>query len=283
MAEDFVVIYNLLHQCLAELTRRSLLRHVWNKWEDSSKEERTIEDFVHDTIGIGKIVPARYWELLSIPDIPNYWSNGTAARTGETLHRLYYTFDANRVDPLCRDGLRGRITTRPNSLFSLDLINYGVGVVRRARAWSVGCGPVGKIKPKGYKVYQTILAKTHVNPDDNNKPLMEDWESTNIVFGDMYGEVLQIKDREKDTNFLKKLCEGLNQKPIIYWGEKIISLHQKHIDCQRLWNHPPKSPEELTERVDYIIAHSTLDKNPGISMKYHSKFKDKQYVCALSN
>ena len=271
MAEEFVVVHDPLHEEMANLSRKTPLEPVFER-RKSSPNFGKVEDIVHDVDGVERLASARYYELL---DIPVFYDNGQPARTAQTLY-IYDYFDANKVDKYCRDGLRSKITLRATSLFSVDLLNHGIGIVRRVRAWSGGFyaalgDHLGRIELNGAKVYQTIIAKTHTDPEDTVITHAEDWESTNIVYGDSYGEVQQIQDRKSDREFLVKLCEGLNLEPESqsFWTPDYKGLHKNHVACQRLWDDPPQSPDELVDRVDYILAHCVLDDKPKSSVRLH--------------
>src|SRR3989338_306853 len=147
MAEEFVVIWNELHRHMVALSRGTTLIPIF---EGSITKPRSndakVEDVIHDTTNLGGIVPQRYYELL---DIPEFWGNGDRARTSDTLDHQNY-FDANRIDELCRDGMRNRIDVRFTSMFAVDPINYGVGILRPVRVWSGGFyaalgKPLGKL------------------------------------------------------------------------------------------------------------------------------------------
>jgi len=284
MAKEFVVIWNELHRHMAALSRETPLIPVF---EGSMTKPRTenskVEDVIHDTDNLDRIVPSRYYELL---DIPEFWANGDRARTPHALYHQNY-FDANRVDELCRDGERNRISLRYTSMFSVDPINSGVGILRPARAWSGGFyaalgEPLGKLTARGMKVHGHIIARTHIDPEDTNKYHTEDWESTNMLYGDMYGEVQQLHDRRTERKFLEQVVQGLNSGKGTLESmetlEEFKKVYRNHLACQSLWELPPQSADELLERVDYILGHATLDEKSKVDVKLHKAFYKGPYL-----
>jgi hypothetical protein len=284
MANEFVVVWNELHSLMASLSRTTPLIPVFKgSVTKPTNGSAKVEDVIHDTTNLGSIVPQRYYEML---DIPEFWANGGRARTPETLYHHNY-FDANRVDELCRDGLRNRISYRDTSMFSFDPINFGVGILRPVRAWSGGFyaalgEALGKLTARGMEVYGHIIARTHIDPEDTNICHAEDWESTNMLYGDMYGEVQQINDRREEKDFLEEVVRGLNGSNrflgSIGTGQEYKKLYRNHLACQNLWQLPPQSPHELLERVDYILGHVTLDEKPTVDVKLHKAFYKGPYL-----
>ena len=284
MAEKFVVIWNELHRHMAALSRGTPLIPIF---EGSITKPRSndakVEDVIHDTTNLGRIVPQRYYELL---DIPEFWANGDKARTPDTLYHQDY-FNANRIDELCRDGMRNRTDLRYTSMFAVDPINHGVGILRRVRAWSGGFyavlgEPLGKLTARDMKVYGYIIARTHIDPEDTNKYHAEDWESTNMLYGDMYGEVQQLHDRRTEKMFLEQVVQGLNSGKgtfeSIGYMEEFKQAYRNHLACQSVWKLPPESADELLERVDYILEHSLFDEQPKTDLKLHKEFYKGPYL-----
>ena len=284
MATEFVVVGNELHRHMAALSRETPLIPVFERSTITQRNnDAKVVDVIHDTDNLDKIVPQRYYELL---DIPSFWADGGRARTSKTLYHQNY-FDANRVDELCRDSMRNRISRRCTSLFSVDPINSGVGIVRPARARSGGFyaalgEPLGKLTARDMKVYGHIIARTHIDPEDTNKYHAEEWESTNMLYGDMYGEVQQLHDRRTDQDFLEQVVHGLNAGKgfleEIGTLEEFKQVYRNHLTCQSLWELPPQSPDELLERVDYILGHTTFDEKPTVDVRLHREFYKGPYL-----
>ncbi len=174
--------------------------------------------------------------------------------------------------------MRDRISLRFTSMFSVDPINSGVGILRPSRAWSGGFyaalgEPLGKLTPRNMKIYAHIIARTHIDPEKTDKYHAEDWESTNMLYGDMYGEVQQLSDRKSERKFLEQVVQGLNSVCGMQGKlEEFKQVYKNHLACQMLWELPPQSPDELLERVDYILEHTTFDELPKTDLKLHREF-----------
>lgn len=284
MAEEFVVVWNELHRHMAALSRETPLIPVFERSVAKPRSrDAKVEDVIHNTDNLDKIVPPRYYELL---DIPEFWINGGRARTPHTLYHQNY-FDANRVDELCRDGMRNRISLRCTSMFAVDPINYGVGILRPVRAWSGGFYAalgefLGKLTARDIKVYGYIIARTHIDPEETDKYHAENWESTNMLYGDMYGEVQQLHNRKTDRKFLEQVVQGLNAGKGTFEGigmlEEFKKAYRSHLNFQSLWQLPPQCPDELLERVDYILGHTTFDEQPKTDLKLHREFYKGPYL-----
>ncbi len=278
MASEFVVVWNELHQQMAALSRGTPLIPVFEgDTVKPRKKSAKVIDMIHNTKPLDRIVPQRYYELLEIPE---FWGAGGRARTPETLYIQDY-FNANRVDELCRDGQRNRIDVRITSMCSVDPINFGVGIFRPVKAWSGGFyaalgEPLGKLTARGMKVYAHIIARTHIDPENTSERHAEDWESTNMLYGDMYGELQQLQDRKTEKRFLEQVCQGLNVSGR-YMADRLSEYHQlyqNHLACQSLWNEPPKNSGELLERVEYVLGHSSFDEKPKVDLKLHRAYKE---------
>ncbi|GEM_PF-4888614 len=285
MAMEFAVIWNELHRHMAALSRGTPLVPVFEGSATKPKRgDAKVEDIIHETDVLERIVSPRYYELL---DVPEYWEDGSgSARTPHTLYHQNY-FDANRVDELCRDGLRNRISLRSTSMFAVDPISYGVGILRPVRAWSGGFHaalgePLGKLTARGTRVYGHIIARTHIDPEKTGKSHAEDWESTNMLYGDMYGEIQQLDDRRTEKKFLEQVIQGLNagKDTLERMGtlEEFRRVYKNHLACQSLWKSPPQSPDELLERIDYILEHSTFDEQPNTNLRLHKEYYKGPYL-----
>lgn len=262
MADEFVVAYDELHDIMSYISRKTNLFPIF-------KESQPVEilDMVHDTSKLENIIPVRYYELL---DIPEYFDDGEIGRNPSILYHGNY-FDSTKLDVRCRGGMRDYITRASTSICSIDLLNFGLGILRPTRAnmdtlAAVLGEPDGKISLKGTKIYGNFIAKTKYNPGGVFS--VEDWESTNIIYGDAYGEIQQLNDRRDDKIFLEHLYKVLNLRSNMSQSlESFREIYTSHLESQSFWNQPPSSIEDLLKRVDYILEHSTLDKNPREEVK----------------
>jgi len=99
------------------------------------------------------------------------------------------------------------------------------------------------------------------------------FESTNLILADSYGELEQLRKRSSDKTFLKKYLEELKytSKYKKYWsipfeaphsilefGEEIAGAWLKHIK-NGIWENPPQSVEELSDRVNFLLENTLID------------------------
>ena len=86
------------------------------------------------------------------------------------------------------------------------------------------------------KVYEHIIARTHIDLKDTNKYHAEDWESTNMLYGEMYGEIQQLHDKKTVQNFLEQVVRGLNTGKgfleEIRTLEEFKQAYRNHLTCQ---------------------------------------------------
>jgi hypothetical protein len=289
MAEDFAVVADELHCLMATLSRKDPLKPVFieigeDGYEHQSNEDgpgKRLIDIMHNITDLEPIVPARYYEILNLHD---------KLRTESMLYYLHWFYDSRRTDFRCKSQNKTVIRHVPTSMFTIDLLNYGVGVFRSVKdnpnlLLSFLGTPSGKLVPKGTKVYSESIRQTLYNPETKQWD-PERWESTNIIYGDAYGELQQLSDRRDDTQILEYVCKILTlctdnpksvyvryeeeefEEPEIgdsledrkFRVESIVD--QFHIECQAIWRQPPKNAKELIERVDFILERCTLDHNP---------------------
>jgi hypothetical protein len=108
----------------------------------------------------------------------------------------------------------------------------------------------------------------------NSLPLLyraqkESYDSTNVIYGDAYGELEQLWDRRADISFLDRVALSLGRMkthaeigafldPPLNLPE-IMRLHRR---CQPLWRTPPASGRALLRRLEYIFANVTIDSVP---------------------
>ncbi|TSC86240.1 MAG: hypothetical protein G01um10147_952 [Microgenomates group bacterium Gr01-1014_7] len=126
------------------------------------------------------------------------------------------------------------------------------------------------------------------------------YESTNIIYGDSYGELEQIMRRRDDKVFLDLYLQVLN-----YQGERLIpggtdpdvwynkgrdffetyrgypleassplcKAWTQHIDQYGLWDKLPQTTQELLGRVEFLLANTVIDYHPTFRRtKYDHKY-----------
>jgi hypothetical protein len=97
----------------------------------------------------------------------------------------------------------------------------------------------------------------------------ESFDSTNVIYGDVLGELEQLWDRRADTAFLEGIARSLQAlrasgeiaaylSPPLNLSE-VIKLHLR---AQSLWRTPPASGRALLRRIDYLLEHIQVDNCP---------------------
>jgi hypothetical protein len=210
-------------------------------------------------------------------------------------------FDATKVDKRCHGTARLRLEKRKPSigppelrrlvfgdmkapsLFSAELLCFGVGALRRL--WDNPHDPdqvyarknLGRINSLKMIVYGRTAATYHSRMF--NKTLPETWESTNIIYGDAYGELEQIWSRRDDKSLLSSIVRSLND---VRKGPKTenfdcylpkdasIQACRTHLQAQSIWDTPILSYRELIKRVAFLLKNTFLDSNPATVLELHA-------------
>lgn len=121
-----------------------------------------------------------------------------------------------------------------------------------------------------------------------NETNREAWESTNIVYGDSYGELEQLMRRRNSRQFLDRYLQLLQEatskrtlkkndmygKPLdtsyeIFAGicdrkgddSRLHEIWLRHIDETKRWDKAPKSRKELLQRVEELLENTIIDKS----------------------
>jgi hypothetical protein len=264
MTKRYVAINDEPHQILRGLT--STIPIV-----SKTDCEGFVQDAIYDLTGIAEKLPDLYF-FISYPD------NNEALLDLTDENKLSFAekrrfFDATLVDRRCMGTCRLRLNKKGTSLFSAELLCFGAGALRQL--WDNPNDPAhaqfrrlcGRIASLDMVVYCRIPA-TFYSPA-LQKDLLESWESTNIIYGDAYGEVEQIWRRRKDTSFLTGIAMALNQarkRPhadnFYFYYDAPVNVSRTHLDTQSIWTTPITSWQELLRRVRFILENTSLDSNP---------------------
>lgn len=196
------------------------------------------------------------------------------AEAGAVLEMVNY-FDAVNLDRRCCRDVRLKIRKSGPGMLSGELLCFGTGMIRarnddpedtfQAQLWS----QYGRLRTRYEEVHAQIRALHRTSWPMRSAVQKESFDSTNVIYGDVLGELEQIWDRRADTVFLEQVTQSLQSfrkraqiaafvnPPLAL--EKLIELHLR---AQALWRKPPTDSRSLLHRLEYILSHTKIDNSP---------------------
>jgi len=278
MSRTFVAIDEPVHRLLRNVTHRTPLGMKVGR-----NNHRSMVYQFTDTA-----LPNPYYSLAlfhSLGGMPldqvfqAKWSFAPAERSG-VAQRVGY-FDATRLDRRCLRDLRIRTAQPEPSMVSAELLAFGTGTLRarnddseepiQRELWSRH----GRFKPEREVTYASIRMLHSRTTRGSELVGKECYDSTNVIYGDVLGELEQLWDRRADTDFLQEVADSL--QGIRESGRVVCHLNsplnvaaamQLHRERAGIWKRPPETARALLRRIEFILGSTVVDSWPALSFRY---------------
>jgi hypothetical protein len=189
-------------------------------------------------------------------------------------------FDALSLDRRCCRDLRLKLRRRGPGLLAADLLTHGAGCLRARNDNPADALHTALWRDHGriFSRYERVHATIRALPWDC-LPLLrgsgkESFDSTNLIYGDVLGELEQMWERRADTMFLDQVArelQGLRRQatlaaslcPPLNAG----AVYKLHLRAQARWKTPPASGRVVLRRLEHILNHLAIDNDSRTEFK----------------
>jgi hypothetical protein len=283
MTKTFVAINDPLHALIRKVTRHTPLAIRCAPGGASIPEYQVAIE----------AVPEAYYSLsvfhtvggLSVDSFRRTPWRARVTDKPSLLRRANY-FDVVKLDRRCARDLRLKLRKDGPGMVSAELLAFGCGTLRACNddpleqthryLWSQH----GRLRPRHQQVYARIRALHLSSLPLLHPPRKETFDSTNVIYGDVLGELEQLWDRRADTVFLEAIAGSL--RPMRTVAEiaaftspplNLDAVMKLHLRAQSLWKAPPANARGLLRRLEYLLEHLQVDDSPcTFFRRYDSEF-----------
>lgn len=271
MTRTFVAINDPIHNLIRDLTRHLPLGVALG-------QDGPDVQYEFDPLNL----PEKYYSLAVFHSLQGLAANQTRldrwrVRMSDRSAVPDYVnyFDVVNLDRRCFRDVRWKLRKRGPGMLAADLLVYGVGTLRArnddpceplfARLWDL----YGRLHSNRETVYARIRTLHMSSVPILSGPQKESFDSTNMIYGDAHGELLQLWDRRADTCFLDAVAQALQGMrdraeiaSYIHPPLNLPTMIRMHLRCQSVWRVPPPNGRSLLKRVEYLLSRLVTDDAP---------------------
>ena len=275
MNKLFVALQDSLHAMLRKVTRHTPLR------VRTGDTPYPVVEYAPDL----DTLPSEYYTLAAYHSLAGLslnvvlggrWTVRPEERLGVAA-RVHY-FDALKLDRRSARDLRIKLRREGAGMLSAELLAYGIGTLRarnddlQDKLHQSMWRKYGRLSSRHEISYATIRALHWASQPSKERTRKESYDSTNVIYGDVLGEIQQLWDRRADISFLDQVARslqalrgGLETGPSFHPPLNTPLILKLHKQCQAVWRRPPSGGRALLRRLDYLMENLVVDDNPTVA------------------